>query len=578
MSERNPFVRHEGRWQLGTDTLALIAAVVFALACNLPFWREVLAGREPGLPATWLFAGAMFVMLVALHFLLLGLVMHRWIARPLLAVLIVATASAVYYIDKFGIYLDPSMLRNVLRTDVNEARELFTWSMVPHFLFYAVLPLALLWKVRVRQRTWGRALVTRVVWMVVAALLGAGAVLTVFQDFGSLMRNRKELRYLITPANYIYSLARVGIADTRTAARPRAVLGEDAVAGPAWQQRKKPVLVVLVLGETARAANWGLSGYSRMTTPELAKVPGLINFKQVESCGTNTEVSVPCLFSPWGRRNYDEDRIRGSQSMLHVMNRAGLGVFWRDNQSGCKGVCEGLPSEQLRADATDPLCDGERCLDEALLQGLDRAALKPLVVPANASTASAASGAAPAVVSPDSVLGRSRFVVLHQLGNHGPAYFKRYPPAFARFQPSCDTADLRQCTPAQVVNAYDNALLYTDHVLARAVDFLKQQSTQYDTALVYVSDHGESLGENNLFLHGVPYAIAPEQQTRVPMVMWFSPGFAASAGLDVDCVRQRATQPAAHDHLFHSLLGLMDIQTRVREPAMDLFQACRKPH
>ena len=290
---------------------------------------------------------------------------------------------------------------------------------------------------------------------------------------------------------------------------------EDARPAAAWGTRHKPTLFVFVLGETARAANWGLSGYERQTTPELAQVDGLINFAHVESCGTNTETSVPCLFSPWGRRQYDEDRIRGSQGLLHVMDHAGLPVFWRDNQSGCKGVCDGLPSQQITAEIGQALCDGERCLDEALLKDLG-GALAPVA-------ATAASGAAPTAALRD-----SRFVVLHMLGNHGPAYFKRYPAAFRRFEPTCDTPDLRQCQPAQIVNSYDNALLYTDHVLAQAITWLKSMEDRYDTALVYVSDHGESLGENRLFLHGVPYAIAPKEQTQVPMVAWFSPGFAAS--------------------------------------------------
>lgn len=569
MSGNNPFVRREGRWLLNTDALALIVAVLWVLTCNLPFWREVLAGRELALPRTWAYGGALLLGLVALHFVLLGLVLHRRIARPLLVLLITATAFAVYYINKFGVYMDPSMLRNVLRTDAKEARDLFTWSMAPHFVLYLLLPLWVLYKVEVKQRPPLRAFFTRLAWIIVAILMGTGAVLTVFQDFSSLMRNRKELRYLITPANYLYSLGRVAYQDSRAAARPRQAIGTDAVLGPVWQQRQKPLLVVFMLGETARAANWGLSGYARQTTPELAAIPGVINFKQVDSCGTNTETSVPCLFSPWGRRHYDEDRIRGSQSLLNVIDRTGLGVFWRDNQSGCKGVCDGVPNEQVVFDPANPLCVGQHCLDEILLERMDKV-LGPLAAPTAAS--------APAKPAANSVAGRSRFVVMHQLGNHGPAYFERYPAAFRQYKPTCDTADLSQCSREQVTNTYDNALRYTDHVLARTVDYLKQQSAQYDTALIYVSDHGESLGENGLFLHGLPYSIAPQDQTRVPMVMWISPGLAASAGLDLACVRARAQQPASHDNLFHSVLGLLDVRTAVREPAMDLFQACRSVH
>ena len=382
-----------------------------------------------------------------------------------------------------------------------------------------------------------------------AELLCAGSLLLIFQDFAPLMRNHKEIRYLITPANYLYSLANVLSSDASSATRARVPIGLDAVKAESWQQRKKPALFVIVVGETARAANWGLSGYARQTTPELAQLD-VINFSQVSSCGTNTEVSVPCLFSMYGRRNYDEDKIRGSESLLNVISRAGLRVVWRDNQSGCKGVCEGVEEQKLGSSKVPELCDGERCLDEILLHGLDT-----LLADHQGNLV----------------------LVLHQLGNHGPAYYKRYPPAMRRFEPVCETPDLAKCSRESVVNAYDNALLYTDHMLAQTIAFLKKQAANYDTAMIYFSDHGESLGENGLYLHGVPYSIAPSVQTRVPMVMWFSPGYAQSFALDVDCLRRRATEPAAHDNLFHSVLGLLDIKSEVYDRTMDLAATCRRP-
>jgi lipid A ethanolaminephosphotransferase len=322
--------------------------------------------------------------------------------------------------------------------------------------------------------------------------------------------------------------------------------------------RTKPLLVVMVVGETARAANWQLNGYAKATTPELAQLgtPPVINFKDVTSCGTNTETSLPCMFAPVGRRDYDESRIRGSQSLLHVLNRAGVGVLWRDNQSGCKGVCEGLPQEEVLQLNPPGLCADGRCMDEALLLGLDER-LK----------AASAAGTKPG----------TQLLVLHQLGNHGPSYFRRFPPAFKRFTPQCEHDDLRKCSTEEIVNAYDNALLYTDHVLARLIQQLRAAQDRVDSVVLYVSDHGESLGENNLFLHGLPYAIAPDLQKRVPMVMWFSSGAEASTGVDTTCLQRRATQPTAHDHLFHTLLGLVDVKTALYEKDWDLAKDCRTP-
>ena len=257
---------------------------------------------------------------------------------------------------------------------------------------------------------------------------------------------------------------------------------------------------------------------------------------------------MPCLFSLQGRGHYDEDAIRGSESLLHVLTHAGLRVVWSDNQSGCKGVCEGLESVRPNPAALPALCDGERCLDEALLE------------------------------SAQSVLRDARgnlVLVLHELGNHGPAYYKRYPAEFRHFTPTCDNEDLSACTREELANAYDNALRYTDHVLASTIDWLKRMEKTHDTALLYVSDHGESLGESGLFLHGMPYAIAPDEQTRVPMLMWFSPAYAQRTRLDLACLRTQAHAPASHDNVFHSVLGLLDVKTAVRDDALDLSATCK---
>ena len=534
---------------VSVEPLVLAVCAYWTLSANGAFFAAAIGERAPLAPSTWGYALAAGVMLTALHFLLVAPFAWRRTVKPLLAILIALTALASHYMQRLGLYLDPSMLRNVLHTDVSEAKELLSWSLWTHLLLYAGLPLVLLSRVRIVERPWRRA-----AWIRAAALLAsaAAAVLTllaVFQPFASLMRNHKEVRYLITPANYLWSAAAVQMREARGAVAARQPIGLDAAQGPTWQTRSRPAVVVFVVGETARAANWGLNGYARQTTPELAQLP-VINFTDVSTCGTNTEVSVPCMFAPVGRRDYDETRIRGSQSLLHVLSRAGVAVHWRDNQSGCKGVCDGLPGDTVEALNLPGVCGEGRCLDEGLLAGLEQRLAQ-------------ARG--------------TQLLVLHMLGNHGPSYFRRYPPAYARFRPTCTHDDLQLCSREEIVNAYDNALLYTDHLLARLIGLLQASASTVDTAMVFVSDHGESLGENGLYLHGMPRAIAPEVQTHVPMVMWMSEGYAHTNGVDLACLRRRATQPAAHDHVFHTLLGLMDVHTALYEPAWDLAGGCRAP-
>lgn len=543
---------------ISQELLALAVSLYFSLLCNNVLWQHVFADRSWSEPGTWLFGACTFIGVTALQWALIALVLTRRTARWTLALLLLAAALAVHFMRTYNVFLDPDMLRNVVRTDVKEAGELLSWRLLWDLAWLGGLPLCILWRLPLARLTWRRAIVQRTLTVALALGLCVAAVLPVFQDFASLARNHREWRFLVTPINSVYSLARVGAASARGAVKPQAPIGTDARLGLSWAVRDKPVLFVIIVGETARAANWGLNGYARQTTPELAQLD-VLNFSNVTSCGTNTETSLPCMFSPWGRRDYDEERIRGHQSLLHVLARTGLQVLWRDNQSGCKGVCAGLPMQQPDAAQHPALCTGEHCADQVLLEGLDGWL---------AQGASLAQGKAPPVAG-------SRVLVLHQLGSHGPAYHSRYPQEFRRFTPTCESNELRNCSQAEIVNAYDNTLLYTDHVIAQAIRLLKRQESRYDTALVYVSDHGESLGEHNLFLHGMPRAIAPREQTQVPMVMWMSPGFSAGLGLDTGCLRSQAAVSISHDNLFHSVLGLLDVQTNIYDGKLDLAQPCR---
>jgi lipid A ethanolaminephosphotransferase len=529
-----------------TEQVLLGASVFWALAANRSLFAAALKDRAAAQPSTWGFALALAVGLVALHWLLLAPLATRWTVKPLLSALIVATAFAAHFMQDLGIYLDPSMLRNVLHTDPAEARELLSPGLLGHLLLYAGLPLLVLRRVRVVSRPWPRAVLVRAAWMLLAAATLAGAILAMFQPLASFMRNQREARYLITPANALWSLGLVAVSDARGAVTQKQAIGLDATPGPSWGS-SRPRLVVLVVGETARAANWGLNGYARQTTPELARLP-VISFDRATSCGTSTEVSLPCMFAPVGRRDYDESRIRHSQSLLHVLVRAGVDVQWLDNQGGCKGVCDALPFSTVLSRRPQGLCRDGDCLDEGLLAGIDEQLQRARGV---------------------------QLLVLHPIGNHGPGYHRRYPEAFARFTPACRSDDLQACTQAEIANAYDNALLYTDHVLAQAIGRLQARERQLDTALVYVSDHGESLGESNLYLHGMPYPIAPAVQKQVPLLMWMSEGFRRGLGLDEACLRRRAAQPASHDHLFHTLLSMLDVRTALHEPAWDLVDGCR---
>ncbi|WP_313256096.1 phosphoethanolamine--lipid A transferase [Stenotrophomonas sp.] len=527
------------------NTLIIIVAIYFTLFLNNAFFAEVIAKSGANGAALALLVASTAALLTALNTLILGLLCTRWTLKPVAGLLLVVSAAAAYNSDNYSVYFDASMVRNVLKTDSAEAGELLTWGLFLAVLLKGVLPAIAVCTVRLqRSSNLPRAMVSRALLICMAIVVIVGATFASFDNLSSLMRNHKPVRYLATPGNYLASIAKVVREDTRAERGPIQVVGPDAMMSP-HPPGAKPHFLVIVVGETVRAQNWGLNGYGRQTTPQLAAMD-VINFSEVTACGSNTEVSVPCMFSVYGRRDYDRDKIKGSESLLHVLERAGVKTLWRDNQTGCKGVCADLAFESYRVPTKDALCDDQACRDEIMLQGLHDSIED----------------------NPGDVV-----VVLHQLGNHGPSYYKRYPEDLRKFTPDCRNPDLGKCTRGEIVNAYDNAVLATDDFVAKTIRVLEQDES-HDTGLIYVSDHGESLGEANVYLHGLPYAIAPDTQIKVPMVMWMSDGMISSNNLDLQCVRERSKRPASHDNLFHSVLALLQVRTKALDEGLNLFSGC----
>ncbi|MFC7461858.1 phosphoethanolamine transferase [Hydrogenophaga defluvii] len=522
-------------------------ALWLATLGNLPLWRALwalpdLAGWRGGL----FIAGTALFVAAALWLVLAPLSWPR-LTKPLALLCLATAASSSHFMLAYGVVIDPGMMTNTLQTDLREVRDLLSPSLLWTFTWGLLLPGVWLLRQPVARLPWPRQLQHNLLALGAALLVAGGLLVLGFQDLAPLMRNHKSLRYMVNPFNAAWSTSRA-LAGPATLA-PLQPVGTDA--HPSNPRAPAPLLV-LVLGETARAANFALGGYPRDTNPELSRLAqegDLTYFSQVTSCGTSTQASVPCMFSHQGREAFvgSQDRF---ENLLDVLQHAGLAVLWVDNQSGCKGVCDRVPSVDTRALNLPGLCPDGACFDEVMLHGLDEriAALDPVK------------------------RARGVVVVLHQMGSHGPAYFKRTPAALKHFTPECDTNALQKCERQAVVNAYDNSIRYTDHVLAQTVAWLKQHTQP--SAMVYVSDHGESLGENNLYLHGLPYAMAPDTQKHVPMVTWVSPALRQARGWARDCLASQAKQPLSHDHLFHSLLGLADVDTQVRSDEHNLFAHC----
>jgi len=532
--------------------LVLATALWIATLGNLALWSAL---HQNGLLQGWsgiIFAIGLGTALAALLVMLLGLLAWRRTLRPALISALVTSAIATHFMLGYGVVIDRTMLMNVAQTHAAEAADLMTPSLLLTVSMLGLLPAWWTWRIPIATRPWPGQLRHNLLAAGAAATVAVLALLAVFQPLSSAVREHRPLRYLVNPLNTVVAAGQLVVAQLKAAPQPLRPLGRDASMAPSSTARPPPLLV-LVLGETARADHLGLNGYTRDTTPELALLD-VVSQRQAWSCGTSTAASVPCMFSHLSREEFDGTTAR-HESLVDVLHSAGLAVLWLDNQSGCKGVCDRVPNVNTSKIGNTALCADGECRDEIMLSDLD------------ARIAS----------MPAERLARGVVLVMHQMGSHGPAYYKRYSAAFKRFQPECHSAALQECSREEVVNAYDNTIAYTDHFLAATIRWLQTKPDDVDTALLYVSDHGESLGEHNLYLHGLPYALAPDTQKRVPWITWMSPGFAQRTGVSSACLHQRLDEPVSHAHYFHSVLGLLDVQTQVYRPERDFYRACRSP-
>lgn len=535
--------------------VVLLVSLWLATVCNVPLWREVAALPGQGSLRGYGFALAFGAIVTAGNAGLLALLAWRWTLKPAAVLLVLMAAFGAYFMLAYGIAIDASMLTNVVQTDVHEAGDLLSLRMLATVAALAAPPLLWLLRTPVRRLPPLRQAVHNGLLLLAAIAVIVGSLLAVFQDFSSTMRNHTKLRYLINPLNSVYALGNVATKPLRMDQRTLVPVGRDAHLGASYAGQARPPLLVLVLGETGRSGNFGLNGYARDTTPLLsARAKELVSAGNAWSCGTSTAASVPCMFSHLGKSGY-EGRSANFESLVDVLHHAGLAVLWLDNQSGCKGVCDRL-GDTNTANLQDPaLCTHKgECLDRIMLKDLDA---RIAALPAEQRQ-------------------RGTVVVMHQLGSHGPAYFKRSAPDAKKFGPECTSTALQECSRQQVVNAYDNSIVETDRFLDGVIQWLGTQNASAQTAMVYVADHGESLGENNIYLHGLPYSIAPDVQKHVPWITWLSPAMQARVGASTGCLQKDLRERRiTHDHYFHSVLGLMDVQTGAYQPEQDVFTPCR---
>ena len=527
----------------------LLVSVYISVCLNVAFYNQVM--RVLPLDSTrnvLVFISMPFVAFSVIN-IVLTLASFLWLHRLLACVFILVAASAQYFIMTYGIVIDRSMIANIVDTTPAESFALMTPQMLLTLGLSGILAAFIACWIKItpapsRLRSGlirgANVLVSVLIILLIAALF--------YKDYASLFRNNKELVKSLSPSNSIVA-SWSWYSHQRLAHLPLVRIGEDAHRNPLMQQGERKNLTILIVGETSRAENFSLNGYPRDTNPRLAK-DNVVYFPNTASCGTATAVSVPCMFSDMPRKHYDEELAQHQEGLLDVIQRAGINVLWNDNDGGCKGACDRVPHQNMTALNLPGQCINGECYDEVLFHGLE-----------------------------DYInnLQGDGVIVLHTIGSHGPTYFNRYPPQFRKFTPTCDTNEIQTCSQEQLVNTYDNTLVYVDYIVDKAINLLKAHQDKFTTSLVYLSDHGESLGDNGVYLHGLPYAIAPDVQKQVPMLLWLSEDYQKRYGVDQSCLqKQAATQHYSQDNLFSTMLGLTGVQTSYYQATDDILQQCRR--
>lgn len=515
------------RWNPSLAGFIAGVALVNAGLYHAPLYRFAVASLDGSsftgalTLATVLFL-ATFATILAL--LLLALASPR-LVKPFCMVAAPCNALALYFMQAYGVVLDKTMMGNVFNTNLAEATELFHPGLLGYLLVLGAAPCALLSRVQVR----GAPLARRA-----ALLLGSALIVIVWMYASSkswlwIDKNSRRLGGMTLPWSYVINAPRY----LATLVKPR----EQALLPDASFGSDEKTVVFLVIGEAARAQNFSLYGYSRLTNPRLAQA-GAVALPHARACATYTTAALLCILSPG-----EGGPFSGAQEPLpSYLQRHGVDVIWRTHNWGEPPLKVGTYE---RAEDLRHACQGGDCdHDEILLQGL-----------AQRIRASAATRI---------------FVVLHQRGSHGPAYYAEYPERFEVFKPVCKSVDLSRCGNEELVNAYDNTILYTDDFLSRTIGLLNDLAPTA-TMLMYLSDHGESLGEYGLYLHGTPYSFAPDVQKDIPFVVWMSEAFGRRKAIAPGHLDPQAGH--SDQNVFHSVMGAFDMRSPVYRREFDIFAA-----
>ena len=440
--------------------------------------------------------------------------LSRYVGKFLLVLFFFINAIAVYFINTYSVIIDESMIGNILNTKYEEASSFFSIKLIFYVLFLGIIPSIYIIKVKLIKEPLKKFLITvSLTLLFVLALVFANASNWLWID-----KNSKTLGGLAMPWSYSVNISLFYIHEHKKNEK------EMLLPNATIKDNQKSV-VVLVIGESARSQNFSLYGYNKNTNPLLSKIPNVSHFDATSSA-TYTTAGVKSILE---YKNTDDLY----EILPNYLYRNNVEVIWRTTNWGEPPVH--IKNYENR-EALMPNCKGEGCnYDEILLSGLKEEI---------------------AASKKNKIL-----VVLHTSTSHGPTYSKKYPPQFEAFKPVCNSVELGKCSHTELINAYDNTIVYTDYILSQLIGDLKQLK-EYKSAMIFISDHGESLGEKNLYMHGLPLSIAPKEQYDIPFIVWVS-----------DSTKQlKPNKMLSQSHVFHSVMNFLNIQSPIYDEQMNIFK------
>ncbi|SMY32130.1 Phosphoethanolamine transferase EptA [Photobacterium malacitanum] len=486
------------------------------------------------------------IVLIAAFIIIFSCLCWPYIFKAIMIFLVITSSMALFAEVNYHTLFDNAVIESIFQTRSDEALSYVNLHSITYIIVFGLIPSIWIACIKITKReTFIKEIIARIILIGIATTALLIIALTNYKSYAAVGRNNHYLNRMIIPG-HVYAGGKYLYKEFIYKPLPYKKQGLDAKLLPT--KNHKPTLFVMVLGETARTYDYAYNGYKRDTNP-YTKNEGIISFKNVQSCGTYTALSVPCMFSNLTRAHYNQDRAYSQDNAIDIIHRAGAEVLWIDNDGGSKGVAARMPYIATDTSKHNQYCDGTSCYDGVMLSK------------------------AAAFINKDD---KNKLLVLHLIGSHGPTYFQRYPKQFDRFKPSCNRSDIENCTDQEIKNVYDNTILYTDYVDEQVIKLLKKNENKYNVAMLYMSDHGESLGENGFYLHGAPYPIAPKEQKHVPWLLWIPTQYAQQKGINLSCLKAKENiGHLSQDNLFHSLLGLYGVQSKVINPALDISASCR---